>query len=289
MLATFNCPLAPTWAISGSGAQLLSADFSGLNDGRPGTLATFRGCTLPANNTVLTATGFSLPYTAGQPYYLVVGIQNVSLAPGSVTTILANGAGAAAGTLTQALVQYPQVLAATPSQTPYIDAWYVLTPAQLAAGGAITSLIVNLTTASASQVFTVGEITFGLAADLPISGLDVLWSDPSKLNRSSGNQPWPVLRKPFRQVSAVISPQTFSTSFGGTSTTNAASEEVLYALSVSPKIAIVPRWRQPGASVVDTDMVQRMAMLARGVNFGAEKSAGAENFYSAPLQFEELL
>lgn len=288
MLCTFNCAAAPTWAISGTGAALLSADFSGLNDGRPGTQTRLQGCTSPANKTVLTGTGFSLPVAAGQPYYLIVGILNTTLANASATSIAVNGAWSGAGTRTQALVQYPQALAPPPAQQPYINAWYVLPPSLLSGSTPITQLIVNLTTASASQQFAVGEIMIGLAIDVPINGLDIQWDDPSKLNRSSGNQPYPVLRKPFRKTNATVSPQTFIQSFGN-SATPIALADFLYAMSVQPKLAIVPRWRQANSASVDTDMLQRQAHAARGVNLGALKSLGSEQFYSVPLGFEELL
>lgn len=288
MLCTFATVAAPTWAISGAGAALRSTDFSGLNDGRPGTQTRLQGCTSAVNPTILTATGFSLAAAAGQPYYLIVGILNATLATASATSIAVNGAWGAAGTLTQALVQYPKALAPPPAQQPYINAWYVLTPSQLSGSTPITQLTVNLTTASASQVFAIGEIMIGLAFDVPVDALEIQWDDSSKLNRSSGNQPYTVLRKPFRKTSCNVAPQTFIQSFGN-SANGIALADFFYAMDVQAKLAIIPSWHQAGSSSVDTDMIQRMAQAVRGLNFGALKSMGPEQFYSVPLAFEELL
>lgn len=289
MLITFNAPLAPSWAISGAGAALLSPDFSGLSDGRPGTQATFRGCTSAANKTVLTATGFSLPVAAGQPYYLVVGIINSTLALGSIAQIAVNGAWSGAGTRSQAFVQHPQALAPLPAQQPYMNAWYVLTPSQLSGSTPITQLTVSLATASASQVFSLGEIVVGLAVDLPINSLDVTWDDPSKLNRASGNQPYPVLRKPFRKVQAQIAPQTLAQAFGSAATTSASVQAALYAIATQPKVAIVPRWRQRGYGAPDPDLIQRFAHLARCTSLPTLKSQGSEDWFSGSIGCEELL
>lgn len=139
---------------------------------------------------------------------------------------------------------------------------------------------------SASQIIYVGEVFADGVRNFPLSRFKVLPTDPTRLNRSSGNQPWPVMRYPFRRTSIQVVPQPFATAFV---TPNENMQQLMFKLSTARYFAVVPRDRPRAGSTPDENYVQNMAQLVRAIDIGALESEASNDYWPIDITSEELL
>lgn len=262
---------------------LESADASALTDGRPGTSTIFRTPASTASTLRFTMT-FATPYfTLLPPYHFarVDNLRTVGVAPFVTVTLLGPSVVALAGSVIDSLgIGYP-------SRTGLLER------SAFAPGyTAITGLQVDIVNDGSSSLVSVGEVFFANAVDIPIDRYSQTLVDPSTTRRSSGNQPWPLFRIPFRKGSATFSNVSFSQAFlygEGGSLFAGNLQEVLYLASTAGAIGCIPFWRANRRSALDQTMIDKNSFLARVTEIGGIEGMAKNRRWSASIGVEELL
>lgn len=139
---------------------------------------------------------------------------------------------------------------------------------------------------SSGELVEIGEVYGDAVVSYPLSTFSVRLVDPTRINRSSGNQPWMVMRVPFQRFDATISPRDFDGSF---ITAAGNTRQHMLRLARTKYIAVVLRDRRRGAAVVDDDYVQNMGVLCRITDLGGMQSDASNDYWPAPISGEELL
>ncbi|HJU39375.1 MAG TPA: hypothetical protein VJ724_07350 [Tahibacter sp.] len=132
----------------------------------------------------------------------------------------------------------------------------------------------------------VGEVFADAVESWPAASMKIDLVDPTSVNRSAGNQPWPTMRRPYRKADVTVTAQHFDRAFIDQTGNLQALQ---YALATAHYFAIVPRERERGSASASDDYVQRMAMLVRCTSLGDLSADASRDAYSLQLSLEELL
>lgn len=268
-----------SWVLSGTGTPapaLLSADMSGLSDGRSGSGTAFQwggGAQTTSSNVVLTGT-ITSPLDATAPIG-GVGVINIQGLPAGTLVDIASG------TYSQRLVT---------GRRGELSSW-ILPTAALNSNTIVVRIFNNVNgsaTIPALTAFAIGEIIVGRLASLPTlvndSAPQEQIVDPSANRRSAGNQLWQLMRKPFSEVAAKFGRFATIDAKGGSrsrikSGGNPAStidvRTLMYLLSTTPICAVcdtpheftpLPSTKTAGGFLFDATMANLNFMLARPSN-----------------------
>lgn len=268
-----------SWVLSGTGSPgpvLLSADMSGLSDGRSGSGTAFKwggGVQTTSSNVVLTGT-ITSPLDATAPIG-GVGVVNLQGLPAGTLIDIAGGA-------------YSQRLIA--GRRSELSSWILPTAAlnNNTIAVRIWNNVNGAPTIPALATFAIGEIIAGRLASLPTligeSAPEEQINDPSAFKRSAGNQLWQLMRKPFGVPAAKFGRFATIDAKGGSKSRiqsggNPAStidvRTLMYLLSTTPVCAVcdtphefapLPSTKTAGGFLFDATMANLNFMLARPSN-----------------------
>lgn len=259
----------------------LSADYSALTDLMPAVSTRFQMGAVAGTPLVLTANlATSIPVTWP---YLVIAMVGCTLPVGTVITLAGNNGWnySVSGGLTVDPL----------GRNVFIGVLRQLNKQGSTAMTAATFQIA--TTGITNQQFNLGEIWVAPAVDIKLTDLAEKLVDPSWLNRSAGNQAWPVMRSPFRKLTCRTMPASFQDAFTTPGTWPLTLVDLLYRWATQKALLVIPRWRQRGIDVVTVDqtMVNKTGRLVRipPDGIGELTSDASNDYWPAQLGFEELL
>lgn len=284
---------------------LVSPNYNSLNDLRPGIKCLFIQ-TSGGSQTLTFTMGLDtdsqgeinvMPNGRVNLYqYLILGVVNIGNTPfggqlsGSILcTFTLNGKWGASGPFGPFVAQM--------GPTGYVSAWVVI-PRSAIVGGTTTS---QLTLAMTGNFVTgfgnfgVGEIIVAGADDLPLQQINSGPSDPSRLNRASGNAPWPVLRRGFRKFNGVLVPTSREANMAGWHQSPAGPysrtiQDMIFTGAQVGGHIIAPLWRQAGyANSYQQALMQSNAYMARMVDpLPTQVANASENMFNNSFAYEEL-
>jgi hypothetical protein len=173
-------------------------------------------------------------------------------------------------------------------------ALYVGIPGQLVDGRPGTPAAIQWTSglqSTASWVSLVFKLTPQPTVALPARLFCIVFNklgDPTastRVNRSSGNQPWMAMRVPFQKADVTVTPMRFDNAF--ISSQNIRKH--FLKLMQTKYMMVLLRSNQRGESTVDDDYVQNMSMLVRMTDMGTIQSDASQDYWPVQASFEELL
>lgn len=281
MIGTGQYTFTPqTLQSTGSTAAWLNSTAS-VVDGRPGTQSSFSWPTGAQTTSTFTTIPFrvtSAPATELRMFALL----NLTGIPAGCVVQLVHGA-----------TSNPTTILATTSTLALpggrVGAWVVrgvgLGVTSEYVGWKIFNNVGGSTAMTAGQTVRVGEVYADSVYDMTVSDLSVQLTDPTRINRSSGNQPWNAYRRPYRTVNARLT----AASFAGAFIDSGNLQSILFALATRNYFGVVFRDRARGATVPSIAYAQQCGMLARMQPAGAIQADAVNDLWPCSLQFEELL
>lgn len=262
---------------------LVSANASALTDGRPGTSTIFRTPASTGSTLRFTLT-FAAPYfTSIVPYHFarVDNLRTVAPVPFVAMTLLGPSLAAfSSGAVFDNGIGYPSrtaLLARSAFGPGYAD---------------VTGIQIDIHNDGSSSLVSVGEIFLAHAAEIGVERYNQTLVDPSTTRRSSGNQPWPLFRIPFRKGKADFSNMSYSSAFiyGEDGLTGIGNlQEMLYAASTAGAIGCIPFWRADKKAALDQNMIDKNSFLARVTDIGGIDGIATKRRWAASIGVEELL
>lgn len=283
---------------------LVSPNYNALNDLRPGVKCLFTQ-TSGGSQTLTFTMGLDstsqgeinvFPNGRTQLYqYLILGVVNIGNTPyqgqltGSIQcTFTLNGKWGASGPFGPFTAQM--------GPTGYASCWVVI-PKSAIVGSTTTSQLTlamtgNFVTSFGN--FGIGEIIVAGADDLPLQQINNSPADPTRLNRASGNSPWPVLRRPFRKFNGVLIPTTREANMAGFNQAGGpysrTIQDMIFTGGQVGGHIIAPLWRQAGyKNSYQQALMQENAYMARLLDpLPTQVANASENMFNNSFNFEEL-
>lgn len=293
MLVAFQLPNMQTITWSGAAFSVVDNSPTYLWDKRPGIRMLWRQNTAGVQTLTLTVplntTDGSLDFNTLAYPYLLMGVVNIGSSPYvnqalPSVTFTPNGkwgnAGANAKNMTAVL-----------GPTGYASAWGMIPRSAIVGGTATDSMTVALTANFQNGFgnFGIGEVIIAGAFDLPLSDIQIDPIDPSAVNRSSGNVPWNVLRRPYRRVTGKVVPQSRADSFGVSTTYIQNLQRMFFNTSRAAGIVVAPFWRTQASPTPDLNLMAEHCHMARIISPSSLSGSASDNRFGSQLMTEELL
>lgn len=258
---------------------LLSATTDNLFDGRPGTLTVFE---TPAStsDTLRFTIDFAQPFDVSVYPFLFARVDNVRTAVSIDTEV---GVTLVGPSIAYALTPVANNGIGYPART-ILAQRSIFSPSFLS----ITGVQIDVKNNIANSQVSIGEVCVSAAVDIGIEKYSQTLVDPSTTRRSSGNQPWPMFRIPFRKGVASFSNTSYDNALGtGDGIENL--QEFLYGATTAGAVGIIPFWRADRRYALDQTMIDKNSFLARIVDIAGIEGIAAERRWTAGVTCEELL
>jgi hypothetical protein len=293
MLAAFQLPNMQTITSSGAAFSAVINTTTYLWDKRAGVKTLWTQNTAGIQTLTLTVplntTDGSLDFNTLLYPYLLMGVVNIGNSPyiGQLFPNVAftpNGKWGASGanirTMTAAL-----------GPTGYSSAWGMIHRSAIVGGVATDSMTVTLTGNFQTGFgnFGIGEVIIAGAFDLPLGDVNIEPVDPSAVNRSGGNVPWSVLRRPYRRVTGRVVPQSRADSFGVPALYVQNLQRMFFNTSRTAGIVVAPFWHAQGNIAPDLTLMGEHCHLARIISPSSLSGSASDNRFGGQVMTEELL
>lgn len=145
------------------------------------------------------------------------------------------------------------------------------------------------TWATSGQTFDIGEAWFGTLQEFK-TATDPQYSliDGTTNRRSHSNQPWPLYRKPYRQITTDLPPMSTSVAYTGTNNFDYTRNQ----LSQCSSCLVIPRLYTPGSTTSQaTDDINQLSIFGRPESIGPLKrvanSKGGNDLWASSVTFSE--
>ncbi|WP_440221824.1 hypothetical protein ACQQ2N_12065 [Dokdonella sp. MW10] len=270
-------------AVSVQQGAMLGTNGPDLYDGRPGTAVAFQTPASTGQTLRFTMNlGTSIPLATAD--YLLIRIDNVRASFVNVPQVAVTLTGPGTSIAAAQVVVSPASRNASRS---------ILLPRSFfgASPAAVSAIRLDITNAVASAQVSVGDVFISRAYEVPVDRLTETPVDPSVTRRSSGNQPWPLVRLPFRRVDAAFVNQSYRDAFLDSTIWPLPGNlrNLMFGAARATKLGIVTRWRYDHSRPISQPMVDVNTMLARLVDMNGFEGQAGNDRWPLSAVFEESL